>query len=330
MMTVVAPCRLHFGLFHVPVDGLTHWPDGTPVRKFGGLGMMVREPCIRAKVIRDQIDNSLDIPPGSLSKRAAEFSKVVYQSLSVMGLSQFLICADGPAEHTGLGVGTSLGMAVSLSGFLGMGGRLFLGDIEPVARVVERGKRSGIGIHGFHRGGFIVDDGKLEDQLPQLRERIEVPPDWRVVLVRPPVPGTWHGEQERTAFHRTRSPEAALDTTRRLLNIANEMLIPALKVSDFETFATSLTDFNRIAGEPFNDDQGGPYAGPAVAGIIDELIEWGTLGVGQSSWGPTVFAFARNELEAQAMAKRLWDRFPNLADVTVTPPDNQGVRILKD
>ena len=41
---VVAPCRLHFGLFHVPVDGLTHYPDGRPVRKFGGLGMMIENP----------------------------------------------------------------------------------------------------------------------------------------------------------------------------------------------------------------------------------------------------------------------------------------------
>ena len=35
---VVAPCRLHFGLLHVPTIGFTHWPDGTPVRKFGGVG----------------------------------------------------------------------------------------------------------------------------------------------------------------------------------------------------------------------------------------------------------------------------------------------------
>ena len=199
---------------------------------------------------------------------------------------------------------------------------------DELPQVLGRGKRSGIGIHGFRHGGFIVDDGKLEDELPQIRERIEVPSDWRVVLVRPPVPGAWHGEQERTAFHRNRSPEAALDTTRRLLHIANDTLIPALKQADFDTFATSLTDFNRVAGEPFDDDQGGPYAGVAVAGIIDELLEWGTLGVGQSSWGPTVFAVCPDEPAATALAARCRAHFPDLDDVTVTAAKNDGPTTL--
>ena len=305
-----APCRLHFGLFHVPVEGLNCWPDGTPVRKFGGLGMMLREPRITVSAI----PSTKFAATGSLAARALAFAKMIPTAAP----SQ--IESNGPPEHIGLGVGTALAMTV---------GRALIGRAyeDNFPRFVGRGKRSGIGIHGFHHGGFIVDDGKLDDsELPDIRERIDVPDDWRTVLARPPVPGAWHGEQERSAFGRGRSPEAALDTTRRLLALANEKIVPALKAADFESFAAAITIFNRIAGEPFNGDQGGPYAGPAVAGIIDELIEWGSPGVGQSSWGPTVFAFARNESDGQSLAKRLRERFPNLDDVTVTGPDNFGVR----
>ncbi len=307
-----APCRLHFGLFHVPVEGLNRWPDGTPIRKFGGLGMMLREPRISVSAM----PSSKFSATGSLAARAIAFAKMIPTAAP----SQ--IEANGPPEHIGLGVGTALAMTV---------GRALIGRAyeDNFPHFVGRGKRSGIGISGFHRGGFIVDDGKLDDaELPDVRERIDVPSDWRIVLVRPPVPGAWHGEQERGAFGRGRSPDAALDTTRRLLTLANEKIVPALKAADFETFAGSITHFNRIAGEPFIGDQGGPYAGPAVAGIIDELIEWGALGVGQSSWGPTVFAFARNESEGESLAQRLRNRFPNLDDVTLTGPDNFGVMHL--
>jgi beta-RFAP synthase len=325
-MTVVAPCRLHFGLFHVPVERLTAWPDGTPVRNFGGLGMMVVDPQVRVRVT-----SSRQFMPanGSLADRATAFAKVVGDRITFPSSGSYLrFHADGPPEHVGLGVGTALGMTLAFAANDAEGGNYV--PQQQLPAVVGRGRRSGIGVHGFYYGGFIVDDGKLGDELPVLRERIDVPSDWRVVLARPPVPGAWHGEAERTAFRRRRSAAEALDTTSRLSRLASEFIVPALKRADFDTFAVNLTDFNRIAGEPFDDDQGGPYAGPAVAGIIDELLEWGVRGVGQSSWGPTVFAFARNEAEATELADRLRDRFPNLADLRVTAADNQGVRVLPD
>lgn len=320
-----APCRLHFGLFHVPVEGLTEWPDGRDLLQFGGLGMMVRDPCVRCR-FEESDEWSF---AGSLAERAAEFAKLVPRS------RPYRIVADGPPEHVGLGVGTALGLTI-IGYLLAHSGGLVWSEPRThhdlIAHAARRGKRSGIGVHGNKCGGFIVDDGKIVcpefTSDSEIRERIDVPDDWRVVLVRPPTVGQlWHGDAERGAFRRARSPDAALDTTTRLLRLANESIIPAIKRKDFETFAANLTDFNRIAGEPFQDDQGGPFADPAVAGVIDELIAWGVLGVGQSSWGPTVFAFASNPDDARRLADRIRDRFPNLADVRVTAADNSGARI---
>ena len=39
MTRVTAPSRLHFGLFHVPTDGFTHWPGLRFVAKSSVLGV---------------------------------------------------------------------------------------------------------------------------------------------------------------------------------------------------------------------------------------------------------------------------------------------------
>lgn len=319
---VVAPCRLHFGLFHVPVEGFTHWPDGRPVRKFGGVGLMVEPPAVRVGVRRSGDWSAT----GSLAARAMRFLRTAWDASPdlLRRAGALAVAADGPPEHVGLGIGTALGMAVVYAAAAELVGR-FPSSPETFARVVGRGRRSGIGVHGFSRGGLIVDAGKeCDTDLPQLDERVTFPAAWRVVLLRPRAEPLWHGDRERVAFGRGRSPAAATATTDRLQEIAYHELIPAAKAGDFFGFAEAVYSFNRTAGEPFADDQGGPYAGPAIARLIGELRSWGVAGVGQSSWGPTVFALAADEEEANALAARARCHIPDLADVTVAAANNRG------
>jgi len=326
---VVAPCRLHFGLFHVPVDGLTHYPDGRPVRKFGGLGMMIDNPCVTVTATEAEGD----VENGSLAERAGTFRKHIREVLRQYAPGrQLAITADGPTEHTGLGVGTALGLCVSAVTFGGMAQSLRPTRPDGIkyeffVNVVGRGKRSGIGVEGFRAGGFIADGGKAsEDGLPP-SQRQDFPLTWRIVLVRPPTPPKWYGDRERTAFARGRSAETALTLTDRLIALAHGTIVPAVRNADFGTFAQSIFDFNRLAGEPFHDDQGGPYAGAEVACVIDELIEMGAVGVGQSSWGPTVFAFCQDADEAERLAGRARARFSSATEVTVTAANNTGARL---
>mgnify|MGYP001807268460 CR=1 FL=1 len=328
---VVAPCRLHFGLFHVPVDGLTHYPDGRPVRKFGGLGMMIDNPCVTVTVSR-----STDwVAIGPYSTRAIPLAKRVNQRVAALSEANSTdtdfpasLTTTGPPEHTGFGVGTSLGMAVAriLSQLVDFPD-VWVAEPMEMAGWVGRGQRSGIGIHGFVGGGFIVDDGKLEDELPRLGVRLDFPEWWRIVLVRPPTPPAWFGDRERIAFTRTRPADKALSLTDRLRTLAYDTIVPAVRDADFDTFARSIFEFNRLAGEPFHDDQGGPYAGAEVACVIDELIEMGAVGLGQSSWGPTVFAMCRDADEAERLAAKARARFSSATEVTVTAANNTGARI---
>jgi beta-ribofuranosylaminobenzene 5'-phosphate synthase len=328
---LVAPCRLHFGLFHVPVDGLTHDLEGRPVRKFGGLGLMIDLPSLTVTI---EPSSSWRIT-GDYPERVLRLAKQVNRRLAELqphnsGQREWpsAIHATGPIEHTGLGVGTALGMAVAriLSTAVDMPDVWFT-EPQVMAGWVERGRRSGIGIFGFEQGGFIVDDGKIEDELPQLVTRLDFPTDWRILLVRPPVSPVWYGDRERSAFARTRPAESALALSNRLRAIAYETIVPAVQDTQFDTFAQSIFEFNQLAGEPFRDDQGGPYANTEVACIVDELQELGAVGVGQSSWGPTVFGFVRDADEAEHLAQRARERFSSETSITVSTANNSGMAL---
>src|SRR5581483_1141557 len=123
----------------------------------------------------------------------------------------------------------------------------------------------GVGVHGFDRGGFLVDGGKGDPAaVAPLVARLPFPDDWRVVLVTPPVPADWHGPRERAAFAALR-PAGADDALCRLVLLG---LLPALAERDLPAFAAALGEYNARAGEPFRAAQGGAYASPATAAVI--------------------------------------------------------------
>jgi beta-ribofuranosylaminobenzene 5'-phosphate synthase len=296
---VVAPCRLHFGLLHVPIPGLTHWPDGTPVRQFGGVGLMVESPAVTVEIRRSSEWSAI----GSLAGRALAFVKLIWERVPQLHYrtGAFHVTAEGPPEHIGLGVGTSLGMAVAHALFREIDWPIPDPPIG-LARLAGRGLRSGIGVHGAWSGGLLVDGGKENDtNIAPHVDRVALPSTWRVVLVRPSLQSEWHGEREIAAFDRPRDPTSAFATTSRLCEIVYGELLPAARAGDFIGFSSAVRGYNRVAGEPFTADQGGPYSSSEVGSVIEKLLSRSFKGVGQSSWGPTVFAFAEDDNSAQAI-----------------------------
>ena len=60
-----------------------------------------------------------------------------------------------------------------------------------------------------------------------------------------------------------------------------------------------------MVGDYFAPAQGGRFSSPQVAAALGQLERHGGHGVGQSSWGPTGFAFAASADEAERLADRL-------------------------
>jgi beta-ribofuranosylaminobenzene 5'-phosphate synthase len=323
---------LHFGLLGFAAEGEA-WRDrhGTqvlPARRFGGVGLMVERPGLRLAANNAETWSA----EGPLADRALAFARRFAESFrldkpDVDLPPQQLIVEEAPPEHIGLGVGTQLGLAVGRALALAWGCDL---DAPDLARRVGRGRRSALGVYGFAQGGFLVESGKRrqqEDDLAPLAIRTAFPSQWRVVLVTPHQAPGLHGAAELEAFaHLAARPDATARTDALCRQVLLGML-PALAEADLEAFGESLHDFNARAGEAFAAVQGGVYSGPGVAECVEFLRGQGVRGVGQSSWGPTVFAVVGDEDRAADLRRRLSRRL-DTAEVWVTAACNSGSRVL--
>ena len=84
-------------------------------------------------------------------------------------------------EHAGLGSGTQLSLAIGMAISRLYGSQK---SIREVAALMKRGARSGIGVGGFSKGGFLVDGGRGEStEVPPIVSHSYFPEEWRVLLV---------------------------------------------------------------------------------------------------------------------------------------------------
>ena len=289
-ITVTTGARLHFGLLsHRPARG----------RCFGGVGLMIDRPGFRLTASPAETDSVTG--PNEYAARAARFLET-YRSrcpANAQPPACRLSINEAIPAHAGLGSGTQLGLAVAQSLALLAGE----GQVSPVelAGRVGRGLRSALGLHGFARGGFLVDGGKRSDEIPApLVARADFPADWRMILVTPRACGL-AGAEERHAF--AALPPMTQALTGELCRLALLELVPAVLEADFDACGEALYDFGRQVGEYFAPVQGGVYADPAMRGLATHLRRSGIRGVGQSSWGPTMFILCRNESKADELSR---------------------------
>lgn len=295
MIRVVAPSRLHFGLFHVPAAG----EHTSAERAFGGVGLMIDTPGLAVTV---QPAEAWQFE-GPLASRAQQFAMRLTTKLPAPDRRAFAVLVERcPAEHTGLGVGTQLGLAVARALAVACG-HADKSAVE-LATMVGRGERSAIGVHGFDRGGLLIEAGKRPGgDVSPLVERVELPTAWRVVLLTPPGPAEWHGDREGRAF-----ATATAGKPETLRHLAITAVLPAARTGNLAGFGDAIHEYNRRAGEPFARAQGGPYASPEIEELITAVRRFGVRGVGQSSWGPTVFAVVGDTDTALSVALRFRGR----------------------
>jgi len=311
------PSRLHFGL-------LARGPSA--IRQFGGVGLMIDAPGI--ELIAEpaswwSVEGPLAIRVEPL---VAQLRDRMRQSGVTLPPARIRI-VRAPREHVGLGVGTQLSLAVA---------RVVLelaGVTEPavdqLARLTGRGYRSGIGLHGFQHGGLIVDGGrKRETEVPPLLARVSFPENWSILIVQPPGPSGLHGPDEVRAF--ADLPPIAQDVTDQLCRLLLLGILPAVIERDLPAFGAALSELQACVGACFAPAQGGIYTSPTAATIVEELKMLGFVGVGQSSWGPSLYAFTERTGSAiGALTDRLRSQF-DLDEPSVfwTKGTNQGARVL--
>ncbi len=138
---------------------------------------------------------------------------------------------------------------------------------------------------------------------PPVVARMDFPPQWRVIVVLDPRIEGMHGRDEQAAFARLADFEAA--SAAEICRLVLIKALPALAEHDIGSFGDAIARLQEIAGDYFAPAQGGaPYASAAVARVMEELRRHGARGTGQSSWGPTGFAFAADAKEARRLCDR--------------------------
>ncbi len=314
--------RLHFGLLDT-------------ADPFGGVGVMIDHPATEV-VVATSDQFVCDDPAESRIRAIAER---VARSTQRSGLPNCRVTVKHrAAAHCGLGSGTQIAMAAAegLCRFLGI-------DVDPrtlAIQVAERGKRSAVGVHGYFSGGLIFESatqqrgqaaqqrgqaaeqrGQAAEQLAlnRLQNRVELPSHWCVGVFQPQSDvDRVSGEFEREQFAHLSPADG--DTATALRRIVAERMLPAAENNDFEAFASSIHQYNEASGRLFESVQGGPYNGVAVTQFIRWLLDHGAEGVGQSSWGPGVFAWFDSAEKAEMFAKKLPT---NVELMAISHPRNQ-------
>jgi beta-RFAP synthase len=310
-VTVTAPARLHLGFLDL---------NGSLGRRFGSIGLSISSPCTTLNVgfaARPEIS-------GPDSERVRSHLATLQQWLGLEGQHRVTIEEAIPA-HAGLGSGTQLALALAAA----------LRRLHNLPRNVHddalrlrRGARSGVGVGLFDHGGVVVDGGHgPATEIAPIVSRVPFPEPWRVLVVLDPARQGLHGAGERQAF--AAMPVFSDTAAAQLCRLVLMQALPALVESDLAGFGAAITAMQHILGDHFAPMQGGNcFTSHAVGACLQVLERAGAQAIGQSSWGPTGFAFAASADEAERLAALArQDSISKGLDIRVCKGLNHGANI---
>lgn len=317
-VTVTTPSRLHFGLMDL---------NGSIGRVDGSVGLAIESPrCVVEAVAADDVRVEGD---ESARGRVESVAARLRAEWGVGGARFRFIEAIPPHSGFGSGTQTTLAVIAALSGLYGV--PLARGE---AARLSGRGGASGIGVHAFFEGGFLVDGGHRYPEaksafLPSaasasagvgpLLFRRDFP-DWGVLLV---VPNARHisGEEETRLFQ-TRCP-VPRESAERVCHELVMGILPALAEENLPAFGRSLESLQSVGWKRIEIE--------AQDEAVRDAIAWlrcrGFAGVAMSSWGPVVVGFTDSGALLAEAASELIESSRFSGSVIVTRASNRGAEI---
>ncbi len=309
-VTVEAPARLHFGILDM---------RGQLGRRFGGIGAAVPTPSLLLEVAPGERITG----EGPDAGRAQEFAQRYLAANGITRGAHLRVERAIPA-HSGLGSGTQLGLAVARAL-----AELYDRPADPLtlARAVGRGLRSAIGTWTFALGGFVLEGGRRPggDEVAPLLSRLPMPAAWHCVIAIPASRPGLSGAEEVEAFRQL--PPAPEREVERVSHLVLMQLLPALADADLAAFGAALTEVQRVTGGWFASAQGGAFAPGPTADLVRKMAEFGACGVGQSSWGPTVYGLTPDAAAAAGLARRVRQWLGPTGTVLETPVASRGALV---
>ncbi len=216
-------------------------------------------------------------------------------------------------RHVGLGSTTQLALSVAKSLSVVMGRNH---SARQLAAIMGRGGTSGIGVAGFEGGGSLVVDGGhvfgrngktlfmpsdySDAAMPaQPVFKLDLPSDWRFVVVVPRGGKRIYGHTERRLFEEfTPIPDVEVGSVARIILMR---LLPAAVERDLDGFGQAI-DMLQAVGFKKLELASQP---PVVRQTMEEGRRLGAAGAGMSSFGPAVYFLVKGDTRAQALAENL-------------------------
>ena len=282
-VTVRAAARAHIGLIDLA------FATG---RAYGGAGFAISGPetivsAVRARKSHMHAEVDLD------SRDVADLIDCLERlSARYPTIRSEVVVKQAPPSHSGFGSKTSLLLAAITASSTASTVGLLPEEIQLLSR---RGGASGIGIHSFFRGGFIIDAGhKVDDiaslmpssarlpcSVPPVAFHKQMPSHWVVTLALPRGIMT-NGRNEQEFFEReTPLPrEEVLET----LALIYHGVLPSIVTEDLNSFAHAITALQRI-GFKAREIATQPPGGADLIRNLDSPCRV----VGMSSMGPLIY-----------------------------------------
>lgn len=310
---VEAYARLHFGVLDL---------RGSAGRWFGGIGAAASAPSL---LVSASPADRLTVE-GEDASRAASFAQQFLEHHGIRSGAHVQVHRALPS-HAGLGSGTQLALAIAraLAEIHDIGT-----DPRALARAMGRAQRSAIGTWTFAHGGLVVEGGRRaqRDECGPLIARLPFPESWRCVVVVPDGPPGMSGADEAEAF--ARLPRPSEHDVEHVSHLVLMVLLPALADADLESFGRALSEIQEVTGRWFAPAQGGTFASGPSRALVTQLAEWGAAGVGQSSWGPTLYGIVGSDEAAVQLVERVKSKLGPAGRVFAGPLRSDGARVWRE
>jgi beta-ribofuranosylaminobenzene 5'-phosphate synthase len=310
---VTTAARLHLGFLDL---------TGDLGRRFGSIGLAID--AFETRVELQEASRFETV--GEDRERAARLALRIAERLRLDTTIKLVVSSAIPA-HAGLGSGTQLALAIAAA--FRRFGRLPLNARED-AHLLDRGARSGVGVALFERGGLAVDAGRGPNtEVPPVVARVNFSRDWRILLILDPRVEGSHGEAEKRAF--AGLPRFPATASNEICRRTLMQILPGAAERDLAAFGDGVTRVQEIVGDHFAPAQGGGrFTSVAVGKVAARLKALGAGGIGQSSWGPTGFAFASDPDEAEYLARRVSAECEPGVEIKVCNAREHGAEIREE
>ncbi len=297
--------RIHLGIIDL---------EGSLGRLYGSIGLAIQEP----RLILEAEDSEKTIIEAS-----EEVKSIIEKVLATLKQNASIKMIKHIPLHKGLGATTQtiLSVASALSELY----QLNL-DTENIAEIFNRGRISRIGIEAFKNGGFIINTPirKGANQMSKTILISKFPEKWIILLAIPKEEMGYDEEYEKEIFRNFPRPSSSY--TERICRLILVKLIPAMLDEEIEEFGSAVEEIQRLVGEQFKPVQGDIIANRKSEEILKHFKEHGLTGLGQSSWGPTVYGFTNSRKKATECLKELNEKFQDRMFI-ITHARNNGAKI---